>query len=60
MERESNARLSFAEHSIPTSEIYWGIYELSRMNTGDQQTHLANTHDRMVLHHKWLSETQFK
>jgi chromate transport protein ChrA len=30
------------------------------MNTGDQQSHLSNTHDRLVLHHKWLSETQYK
>lgn len=60
MERESNHRLSFAEQSINDSEIYRGIYELSLMNTGDQQSHLNNTHDQMVLHHKWLSETQFK
>lgn len=60
MERESNYRLSFAEQPFSEAEIYKGIYDLSLMNTGDQQSHLTNTHDRMVLHHKWLSETQYK
>lgn len=57
MDRDS--RLSFAEH-FNLNDLYKGIYELSYKNTGDQYTQLQNTHESMVLRHKWLSETQYK
>lgn len=60
MERSSQGRLSFAEEQTTTSEIYWGILRLSYLNTGDQQSHIATTHEQLVLVNKWLSETQFK
>ena len=43
-----DVRFSFADQSISTEEVYKCIYELSYINTGDQQTKLANTHDKMV------------
>lgn len=60
MENESYARLSFGEQMTSPDELYRGIFELSYLNTGDQKSQLASTHDRLVLHYKWLSETQFK
>ncbi len=35
------------------------MFHLSYLNSGDQTTHMNNTHQYMVLEHKWLSETQF-
>jgi chromate transport protein ChrA len=60
MERSSQGRLSFAEEQTTTGEIYWGILRLSYLNTGDQQSHIATTHEQLVQVNKWLSETQFK
>jgi len=35
------------------------MFQLSYLNSGDQTTHMHNTHEYMVVEHKWLSETQF-
>ena len=58
-EGESQARLSLVEEG-KSEHYYWGMFELSYINSGDQTAHIQNTHDFMVIDKKWLSETQFQ
>ena len=40
----TNPRLSFKESDTKISDIYKGMFELSYLNSGDQTTHIHNTH----------------